>query len=64
MENPTHSFREMNLCFSSNKSHELKVKLWCAGAPQRKKSAFFVISILSKEIILEIVFYLNVYCIE
>ena len=27
MENPTHSFRETNLCFSSYKSRKLKVKL-------------------------------------
>ena len=41
MENPTHSFREMNLCFSSYKNCELKVKLWWVGAHERKKSAFF-----------------------
>ena len=33
------------LCFSSYENRELKVKLWCAGAQKRKKSAFFVATI-------------------
>ena len=48
MENPTYSFREMNLCFSSYKNCELKIKLWWVGACERKKSVFFVMFILSK----------------
>ena len=50
MENPTHSFGETNLVFSSYKNRELDVKLWRVGACQRKKSAFIVTSILSKGI--------------
>ena len=48
-ENPIHSFRKINLCFSSYKNRELKVKLWWIGACERKKSAFFVTFILSEE---------------
>ena len=36
------------LCFSSNKNRNLKVKLWWIGACERKKSAFFVMLILSE----------------
>ena len=37
------------LCFSSFKNRRLKVKLWWAGARERKKRAFFVPFILSEE---------------
>ena len=36
------------LCFSSYKSHKLKVKLWWVGARESEKRAFFVPFILSK----------------
>ena len=36
------------LCFSSYKNHKLRVQLWCVGARERKKSAFFVLLILSE----------------
>ena len=49
MENPTHSFRKINLYFSSYKNCELKVKLWWIGACERKKSAFFVTFMLFGE---------------
>ena len=48
MENPTHSFRETNLCFSSYKNCKLKVKLWWVGVRERKNRVFFVPFILSK----------------
>ena len=48
MENLTHRFREMNLCFSSYKNRKLKVKLWWVGARERKKRGMFVPFILSK----------------
>ena len=41
MENPTHSFRETNLCFSSYGNCKWKVKLWWVAAHERKKRAFF-----------------------
>ena len=37
------------MCFSLFKNCELKVKLWWAGARKIKKSAFFVVFILSEE---------------
>ena len=36
------------LCFGSCKNHKLKVELWWVGARERKKSAFFVMFILSE----------------
>ena len=36
------------LCFNSYKNRKLKVKLWWAGARERKKRAFFVPFILSE----------------
>ena len=43
MENPTHSFRKLNLLLqlSSYKNSKLKVKLWWVGTRERKKWAFF-----------------------
>ena len=38
-----------NLCFCLHKNRELKAKLWWAGARERKKSAFFLMFISSKE---------------
>ena len=37
------------LSFSSYKNHKLKVKLWWAGAHERKMRAFFVLFVLSEE---------------
>ena len=37
-----------NMCFSSYKNHELKVKLLWVGARERKNTAFFVSFILSE----------------
>ena len=58
MENPTHSFREMNLartlCFNSCKNHKLKVKLPWVGVCKSKKRAFFVPFVLSEENFLKI----------
>ena len=48
MENPTHAFRETNLCSSSYKNRELKVKLQKVGAREGKQ-CIFVTFILSKE---------------
>ena len=42
MENPTHSFTERNLCFSSYEICKLKIKLWWVAALERKMRAFFV----------------------
>ena len=39
-------FERWILYFSSYKNRKLKVKLWWAGAPERKKGAFFVPFIL------------------
>ena len=44
------------LCLSLYKYGQLKVKLWCVGICQRKKRAFFVTFILSKEKFLTFVF--------
>ena len=52
MENHTHSFREMNLVFQLQRI--LKVKLWWLGTPKRIKKVFFVPSILSEGIFLNI----------
>ena len=54
------------MAISSYKDCELKVKLWCVGARERKKGAFFITYVLfcRKGIFLAFVFYLNVYCIE
>ena len=49
MENPTHTFREMNLELSSYKTCELKVKLLWVAAREREKSALFVTFILTEE---------------
>ena len=54
MENPTHSFRETNLCFSSYKNRKLKVKLWWVGARDRKKKRFLVTFVMSKGIFFNI----------
>ena len=48
MGSPTHSLERRTLCFSSDKNHKLKVKLWLVGARERKKRAFFVPFILSE----------------
>ena len=49
IENPLPTVLDrQTLCFSSYKIHELKVKLWCVQARERKKSAFFVRFILSE----------------
>ena len=42
MGNYTHTFRKMNLQFSSYKNWELKIKLWWVGACETKKGVFFV----------------------
>ena len=42
MENPTHSFREMNF------ANKLEVKLWWVGTCKRKDRVFFVAFILSE----------------
>ena len=42
------------MCFRWYKNRELKVKLWWAGALERKKSAFFVTFILSEGIFFNI----------
>ena len=47
MEIPHTLSERRTMCFSSYKNRELKVKLWRAGARERKKSAFFVKFILS-----------------
>ena len=50
-----------NLCFSSYKTHILKVKLLRVGTQERKKRAFFVLLILSEVNFFNIVvFYVNV----
>ena len=49
------------LCFSSYKNRKLKVKLWWVRARERKKRAFFVPFILSKEIFCNI--YVLSHCI-
>ena len=49
MKNPSHSFRETTLCFSSCKNHKLKVKPWWVGTHKRKKRVLFVPFILSEE---------------
>ena len=49
MENLTQSFEGQTLCFSSFKNRKLKIKLWSVGAHEKKKRAFFVLSILSKK---------------
>ena len=41
MQNPTHTLRETNLLLPLIKNRELKIKLWWAGARERKKGAFF-----------------------
>ena len=46
MLNPTHAFKETNLCFNSNKNCKLKVNLWWVGACERKKEYIFVTFIL------------------
>ena len=46
MLNPTHAFKETNLCFNSNKNCKLKVNLWWVGAYERKKEYIFVTFIL------------------
>ena len=61
MGNPTHSLERWTMCFGSNKICKLKVKLWWVGAREIKKSAFFVMFILSERNFLTFVFYLNVY---
>ena len=38
MDNPAHSFRDINHALQL----ELKVKLWWAGSRERKKRAFFI----------------------
>ena len=40
MENPTHTFTEINLYFSSCKNRELKVKLECVGFRETKNVTF------------------------
>ena len=51
--NIPHTVSEIwTFCFSSYKNRELKVKLWWAGARERKKSAFFVTFICPKELFL------------
>ena len=55
MENPIHSFREMNFMFQHNKNHKLKIKLWPVGACKRKKSDF-----CPNKIFVAFEFYLNV----
>ena len=47
-ENPTQSFREMNLVLSSYKNCKVKVKLWWIVARERNKRVFFVPFILSE----------------
>ena len=48
IENPTHSFREMNHVVQLIKNCGLKVKQRWVGPPERKKKAFFVMFILSR----------------
>ena len=62
MENPTHSFRDMNvLCFSSYKNRELKVKLWWIRNYDRKKEFIFrSVYFVRRNSFLTIVFYHNI----
>ena len=59
MENPAHSFREINLV-SSYKNHKLKYKTVMSWSSQIKKKPFFVQFILFEGLFLTFVFYLNV----
>ena len=63
IENPTHSFRETKLGFSSYKNRKLKVKLQWVRAREKKES---ILSRLfcPKEIFLTFVIYLNAYYVE
>ena len=47
-KNPTHSFRETNLVFSSHMNCNWKVKLWWVGARKGKKRVIFVPFVLSE----------------
>ena len=64
MENPTHTFREVNLCFNSYKNPEIKIELWWVGARERKISAFFATHILHEGNFFNICVYINAECIE
>ena len=64
MENPTHSFRETNLCFSSYRNCKLKVKLWWVRAHEREKKRIFSPFILSTGIFSKFVFHRNAYWIH
>ena len=46
MKNPTHSFREMNLCFNSYKNPKSKVKLWWVGSREGKENVFCTVYFL------------------
>ena len=50
MKIPHTVLERWTLHFSSYKKHKLKAKLWWVGTLERKKRAFFVLFILSKEI--------------
>ena len=58
-EIPDTVLERRNLCFSSNKNHKLKVKLWWVGACEKKRALFAPI-LLPNGIFLTIVFYLDV----
>ena len=60
MENPTHSFRETNLCFSSYRNCKLKVKL-ISWSSRKKKKGIFSPFILSSGIFSKFVFHRNAY---
>ena len=49
IENPAHTLKRNEPCFSSYKNRELKLILWWAWAGERKKSSFIVTFILSEE---------------
>ena len=63
MENPTHSFRETNLCFSSYRNCKLKVKLM-SWSPRKKKEGIFSPFILSAGIFSKFVFHRSAYWIH
>ena len=52
------------LCFSSYKNRKLKVNQWWVELTKEKRGNFFVLFILSKENFFNILFSLNVQCIE
>ena len=52
---PQTCLERWTLCFSSYMYDEFKVKMWWVGAPERKKSGFFVTFILFEEIVLTFV---------